>query len=563
MANRNSFESSPGSGSDGNAASIRDALIAEASGILRSNLRSPDQGLPFHWVGTSISGREVFDINSALPLALAWRSLDVSKAESLLKCIFYLQNSDGGIASRYLSDGTPLTSDAPWPLLIQATRKVWKTGKNTDFLKAIMPRIYRYADWICYHFDPDQTGIPRWQSKEEALIPDIYREDAASADLTILLLSELESIIFFENETPDIFTDNLYIKPEIDKFAKLLENHFWDHSSARCVSKKEKGEVIEAPLFYTGLLSMTKSISPELRVHSRPVLAAALADIHNHSLWSTTGSEQINTIFPILLINSALSAGMLAECLQFCDQVKNRIGDFIRSTGKMPDSLKKDMDKQVGLSTSPSFGAPVTMAALLVYIDNFIGMHGSEPTAGMALMHKLNRHPLTSVLAPVTAMALLIFAIALYNIRRTEPTGSRLDASMGLANHYYETGRYEQALRISDTLIDDDLEMQYPRLMRAKILYRMGRYSDAESEYQKLLDADLLYPAVRVNLALLKYKLDKPQEALEIYSNFIENYESDFPHEAAKAKNAIELITGNPWNPDEETHADDEYNTRF
>jgi tetratricopeptide (TPR) repeat protein len=520
------------------------AALAAARAAISANLREPDRQIPFHWSCTTISGRDVIDINSTYPLVCAWCALDVSKAESLLKSALFLQSSDGAIAARYLPDGTALTEEAPWPLLIQATRKVWEAGGNREFLKSLLPRLYRYADWICYHFDPDLSGRPQWSCNEEALLPSDYRAGLSSPDLTILLLCELETLALFENGQPELARGRLNIKPEIDKYAGLLEERHWDNSRLRLEALERGGlRVADSPLIHTALLGMCRTVSPEIRIHAKRVLLTALADMKDPRLWATSDNLQINAIYAFLLIESALRAGLGSECLLFCEKIVGELSSHYSASGFLPDTLDTvgaGRDRIIGEGQA----LPLGMAALLLSAEAITAREQDSGTSTASLLARINRHAQLFVMLPLGLAGAVVALLAVLTILRQDPTGAHLDTGMGLANQFFDSGNYAEALRISESLIDNRLNPTVPRMLRAKSLLQLGRYDEAEQAYIDILESGSAYPTVKLNLALLKYKQNKFDEAISIYSDFVESYGPDFPLEAEKAEKAIDLLRG-------------------
>lgn len=196
-------------GHDEHAEAASGLAVAEARRVLKAGINGPTKNLPFHWCPSNVSGREIIDINMIYPLVCAWCEIDVSVAESILTGVFFLQAKDGSIAARYLSDGTPLTDEAPWPLIMQATRKICRRGCSEDFLARVAPRLYRYIDWICYHFERKSKDVPQWRCREESLVPDHCEQDVSSPDLCILIACELEVLLGFEAKYPKSFRQNL------------------------------------------------------------------------------------------------------------------------------------------------------------------------------------------------------------------------------------------------------------------------------------------------------------------------------------------------------------------
>lgn len=521
-----------------------DRAVSAAVAVLESKLRQPNEQFLFHWCHSSLSGREIIDINSVYPLVLAWSRIDPATAESILKGVFYLQDSSGAIYSRYLPDGTALTTETPWPLLIQAVGKIWKMNGNADFLKTIMPRVYRYADWICYHFDQNASGTPCWSSNEEALIADSYQSGTATPDLAILLLGELNALASLENDQPRIFQDKLYLKPETDKLIKLIQNRFWDRTrNSFRIIPLDGGADLPAPVFFSALAALPGNISPEIRIQAKPILAKALKLFDKSDIWPGGINFQINPVYAFLLIAAAESAGMHAECIEFCRKTKRFISNSYRQLGTMPDELSGRRPAANGLQQSRAPAqSPPTMSALSVYMEGLLLDYGRASSRPASLLYRLNRHPALFGILPFSLLAVLVAAISLANIFRSDPTGSSLEAGLGLAKHYYSTGKYDEVLKISEALSAHYRKSNHPDMMRAKALYKLGKYREAEQIYSRMLEKESAHPFLKLNIALLKYKQNRFDEAITIYTDFIEDYGEDLPYERGRAAAAVELL---------------------
>jgi len=426
--------------------------------------------------------------------------------------------------------------------LIQASRKVWEAGGNREFLKAVLPRLYRYADWICYHFDPDLSGRPQWSCNEEALLPGDYRAGLASPDLTILLLCELETLALFENEHPELARGKLNIKPEIDKYAGLIEERLWDNSRLKLEAIDRGGvRASDSPLIHTALLGMCRTISPEIRIHAKRVLLTALAEMNDPRLWSASGNFQINAIYAFLLMESARHAALSSECLHFCEKTVAALNSHYAASGTLPDML--DMIGQVRDHIAEEGQAPpLSTAALLLCAQAYAAGAQDRGNAAASLLARINRHAQLFVFLPLGLAAAGVALVTVLTILRQDPTGAHLDTGMGLANQYFDSGNYAEALRISESLIDNRLNQTVPKMLRAKSLLQLGRYEEAEQAYIDIIESGSTYPTVKLNLALLKYKQNKFDEAISIYSDFVERYGPDFPLEAEKAEKAIDLL---------------------
>ncbi len=526
---------------DDPSSSVRTSLA-----MLKESLKYPTKEMPFHWYASGQGGREVIDINMIYPLVCAWCEIDVAIAESILKGIFFLQSKDGSIAARYSTGGTPLTDEAPWPIILNATKKVWQCGRNEGFLENIAPRLYRYIDWICYHFNPDMQTAPEWQSLEESLFPTVYDENLSDPDLCILIASELEAILYFEGECPKSFSQNLDIQPELDRFIDLLQEYCWDRDNEEvCFRKKDSKEIVQAPLFHTALMAMCFKISPELRIQVKPKLIKTLAGLVDVGTGTEIGQIQVEVTHILLLMSAASESRLSADLTIFCSSLLNQAERHLHRTSALPSSAAQIFEN-VGPGEIDKGESQLLVAALIVSASSALPSVSMLGKRGDNLMQRISRHMSIAVGVPIAVALLVITIIAAITVRRQDPTYSMIETSMGLANKYYQAGDYRAALEVTEAQLDESLEFVEPHLLRARILFRLGRYDEAMEIYERLIEEDQVHPAIKLNLGVVYYRKDNFEDAIQVYQSFLEEHGDEFPLEAARARAAIELLENRP-----------------
>lgn len=510
--------------------------------VLNDALNAPTKHIPFHWYSSNIAGRDVIDINMIYPLVCAWCEIDVSIAESILKGVFFLQSKDGAIAARYLCDGSPLTDEAPWPLILNATKKVWQSGQNEDFIDSIAPRLYRYIDWICYHFNADVQGAPEWQSMEESLFPTLYDASLSDPDLCILIASELEALLYFEGERPKSFSQNLDIQPELDRFIELLQEYCWDRESEEvCFRKNDSSEFVKAPLIISALMGMCFKISPELRIQVKPKLVKALELLAEAGTQANTIQGHLDVTHILLLMSAARESRLNSDLKILCATLMSRADAHLYRRSALPTNLSQVLNDE-GQDQSGKGESKLLMATLIVSSSSMMPQMPKLGLKGDSIMQRISRNITLAAGIPIAIALLTVSIIAIITIRRQDPTLSMIETSMGLANKHYRSGDYHAALEVVETQLDESLEFVEPHLLRARILFRLGRYDEAMGIYERLIEGDQVHPAVKLNLGVVHYRKDNFDDAIQVYRSFLEEHGSEFPLEAARARDAIELL---------------------
>ena len=111
----------------------------------------------------------------------------------LLQTVFKIQTSSGSIPSEIKINGVVASLAAPKPILCMICDEVLNHKKDTAMVESIIPQLIRYLRWILSHFDPTHQGLHSWRNQTETLTPTITSPELATADLTALLLNEIES----------------------------------------------------------------------------------------------------------------------------------------------------------------------------------------------------------------------------------------------------------------------------------------------------------------------------------------------------------------------------------
>ncbi len=205
-----------------------DALVVASTELMVKALRPPEGIIPMLWVASPASEKPVMNINEIHPIVLAWSKIDIHIAEKLLRCVFQLQTGSGAIPVSVTPDGTTLTLEAPKPLLAKTAELIWNRRKDKQLLDELIPPLRRYLQWTLRHFDPRQRGLHCWKNRSEPIVPHVYENDLATADLTALLLAETEAFnrLCLSSEAFGEYAEAF--NKDIEIMKNNMENIFWN-----------------------------------------------------------------------------------------------------------------------------------------------------------------------------------------------------------------------------------------------------------------------------------------------------------------------------------------------
>lgn len=198
--------------------------------LMQGSLQPSSERIQGLWSNNRTTHNEAVDVNTTLIQILAWAPSELEIAESLLTTILRLQTSSGSIPSAIDTKGLIIDLAAPKPIICMVAEEVLSKRKDPDLIATMLPKLARYLSWILSHFDPTRRGIHRWRNQSEPLEKDIYETELATADLSALLLNEIESlerIASWQQQSTSLLKQFYDDKTRI---ISNLENLFWNES---------------------------------------------------------------------------------------------------------------------------------------------------------------------------------------------------------------------------------------------------------------------------------------------------------------------------------------------
>lgn len=505
---------------------------------LERTIRTEKTTTACRWSALDQDGTEIIDINHLLLLAAAWLEVDVEMAARLASDTVRLLSRDGELWARYRPGGTPdPVGVAAWPRLIQTVALIWERKKSAEFLHPLMPHLGRYLQWALDYFDPHGTGCPAWPSREEAFAPDSFDPHISTPDPSLFLLAEISAFETLKSRCIDPTLSRLVFDLEKTLLQEILQTEFWDSGRhvMTFVDTRDDSR-IEAPRLFT-LLSMVAAdklpaimlrVRPQIRHWVRPGSFDPLQGPEH-----TAGHPHFTSFMLISLQQQreAMAGARLKSAL--------RASRLARMDAPSPDAEELNATEGLASRHAPLPMASVAEDALTILATRRPGEQEFPLTPRERVLQTLNRHPCWALGTPIGLLTTAVFVLILIMLRMPAPTGSQLEAQLGLAKHYTQTGRYEEAVRLYERMLEDSPGLLAARLMKANTLYLKGDYTEASALYSELMEEDDVSPLIALDLVLALKKAGEDEAARRVFSEFRERHEANYPAEIRRTRRAL------------------------
>ena len=496
-----------------------DALAAICMESLMRALRPPEGSIPLEWSQSSLSDSPRLDVNELCPLALAWRMMDPETAENLVLCALRLQTNAGAIPVVYAPHTTHSVLEAPKPLLARTAEAIWEVRKNEQFLNAVVPLLRRHLQWMLHHYDPKRRGMHCWKNSTEPIFPEEYKSDLATADLTALLLSEIDAYERLSRSSSAPATTFDLFKEERGILKTNLLEQFWDADQSAFtraflhdIQVSENGSGAFIPLLWKDLPATYKDAVTEKMADPD-----ALPGNLNVLSWSNSSIE--SNRFPLL------QHFVLFLCLKEADPKGSILSDFTRVT------LQSFLEwHAVSIEKNNRFHINAATAAYILNIQSarqyrYIG-EGSVSGFLFRFLKKI-RADLLDVLIVAGTLTGIFGTHAIYKAIRTPPALNILSAEM---NNAYEEQDHRTTLKKSMQII-----RYYPdeaaraRLLAANIYMLHGHVEEAGRLYTELREKYPDSPGPMIALGLTCQIQGRLEEAEKHFFEFCYLFDEIFP----------------------------------
>lgn len=507
-------------------------LVWQALEGLAARLRSASGAFPFRWVAAE--GRDdLLDANAACAAAAAWSLIDPEVAEDVLKSALACQLPDGSIPAACAPDAGGPGPCPAWPLFAQATAWVWARRPEAALLDYALPRLHRYLVWALGYYDAEQNGTPCWQNRRESIEPDSFEPRLASADLTALLIREIESFVdLCGASVPPYPADRSALSAHRERLAARLENFFWDPA-----------ESMFADRYLDGRRRATRVAPPTL-----PLLVSGLPSYGREALLKSIRDASRPSGDALASSAAAMTRILLLEAMRR-NAESDQLTPFARGEfeaaakrlrGRSGDTTVSGAEP-VSPGEAPALLWPAAPAAAwIVFSAAASGRAGTGRLPGS--IEWLDRHRSLVLRSAIALAASAVLAVGLAVLVRQSMPRPSIQALAGLAQRHYVEGDYERAIEIYRDLLPGTRGASMVELFLGNAYLKKGEFVSAEKCYVNVLGKDPSSPPARLNLALALYRQGRKREAAEQYTQFVERYGNQHPDLALRAQTALKLI---------------------
>ena len=498
--------------------SHHDSLAVISAETLMKALRPATGRLTGRWSQSPDAQEPRSNANELFALVLAWREIDPQIAEELVLTTLKTQESSGSIPVLQAPHRSFSTLEAPKPLLAKAAKNAWEVRKDPQFLAEILHPLRRYLQWLLQHFDPKRRGLHCWQNSAEPLFPETYQSDLATADLSALLLAEIETLNTLRKEADPVgATESPWFEEESKVLRLNLQTQFWNEETGQFSFAIHRGHLktLEGLPALVPLLCTSIPMQQKNRVLEKLRTANRLPD--GQSLLSWHSSKVNETDF------SLLRQLLLLDILKIGDPNGSLLRGFVQV------NLRSCLEWQtLALEKEGSLPINALIAAYIISLqENHYYRFSNEKNGFLfRLFRKMKADWFEFVVVLVTVGVLL--SVHIYYKQLHDPPPLSI-LKMHMTSSYLKFD-FPQAFSNCYIII-----RHYPEsagrahLLAGNMMLFQGRYKEASAHLEAARAADPDSPAAMVSLGLAYHLQGRLKEAHQNYAEFTYLFENIFP----------------------------------
>ena len=518
-----------------------------------ASLQPATEKIPGMWAISDDEKPMTLNINTLLIQVLAWIPLNIDISIQMLQTIFQIQTSSGSIPSEIKINGVVTSLAAPKPILCMVCEEVLLKKTDPVFAESITSQLIRYLRWILSHFDPTHKGLHSWRNQAESISPQISKPELATADLTALLLNEIECfqrILRISEDEVDMPKDLSNMQT---KLKSNLKDLFWNQDKQDFSNVFIRGEPASIKE-YNSLLPMLCNTFID---NSRTIMLERLKNGEikdnsiNISMWRKTdlSDQNLPVIQKLLFIRT----------LKKFDYAGSVIYDYIRlaMNGFIDWFISLNENKKMLRITQKN-------AAYVVQINQEYERNYQTSNKSLnKIIRSLKRAKVDRIDFAIIGITILLFLsvrmiyslnevappysslktemIAAYNelnldhmyksadkIIQSYPDQSSL-AHLYIANMYLQANQYNLALSHIEPVREKHPDSPGPMLIHAVTLHQMQKYDKADQIYYEFCYLfDTIFPDIVKKASLYRFLI---KENLALPQNWTELYKYRIFHE--------------------------------
>jgi len=507
--------------------------VALAAETLSARLRG--RAGPLHGLWSVAEGfdAERFSLNELYPLVRAWSLIDPAAALELMKTALSLQTADGGFPA-WAAAGGPVSTAAPWPLIVQSFEIAWRTGSDPTLLKHHLPALRKYVQWALRRFDPHRDGIPSWQSEQEVFVPDQFERGKATPEVTVLLIAEIEALLRLCSENGQAETSGSLIE-ERDQLMRTLNTVFWDPSARAFSNAWKDGHLLQELSFGSFIPLLLRNLASE----QRNALLEDFEETGHLPGCEAPGAWEEGPLNPTRRL-PAVHQFCVLEALRCTSDSRALLVNFIqRAREGFAAWFERESigaaRHEAGADGSAYALGPVTAALILCVQDEFEREAEKAPSAAQHILQWIHRLRLTK--GDLRIVLVLLLSIVIIRLIYSLPHSFRKDSRIAEAALNYQQGRYAEALHILRRYPHNALSC----LLQANLFLLAEQPEPAAELYRKALIQHPGSPSALFGLALSLQMSGRFEEAQRRYGDFIDIHELRLPEASGLAREFLLL----------------------
>ena len=520
---------------------------------MMASLQPATEKIPGMWAISDDATPIKLNINTLLIQILAWIPLNVDISVQMLQTIFQIQTSSGSIPSEMKINGVVTSLAAPKPILCLVCEEVLLKKTDSVFAESIISQLIRYLRWILSHFDPNHRGLHSWRNQAESITPEISKPELATADLTALLLNEIECferILLIAEIAVEMPKDLLTMQTQLKSNLKDL---FWNQDKQDFSNAFIRGEPTSIKGYNSLLPMLCNTFIRDLRtIMLERLKNGEMKDSSIHvSTWRKTDltDQNLSIIQKLLFIRTLKkfdSAGSVIY--DYIRLAMNGFIDWFISLNENKNTLQItqknaayviqiNQEYERNYQTSNKWLNKIIRRLKRAKVDRI-----DFAIIGITILLVLSIrifYSLNEVAPPYASLKTEM--IAAYNeldfihviksadiIIQSYPDQSSL-ARLYIANIYLQANQYELALSHIEHVRETHPDSPGPMLIHAITLHHMQKYNKADQVYYEFCYLfDVIFPDIVKQASLYRFLI---KENLELPQNWIELYKYGIFHE--------------------------------
>lgn len=496
------------------------------------------------WVRGEDLGTAAFTLRNLYPVVRAWLEIDTGVAAGLLQTALQSVSALGRLPYALNPQSGPRTACSTWPLLASSAWILRKTPQAGEFLRDVLPTLHAYLRGTLSYFDPQSTGTPVWRDSQEAVVEDTFDENLCTADLSAMLMREIDFFLELVDEHPDIQLDASSISLARERMAEHLLNQSWDSGAGFFRDHYLGGD----PVVRMTLSGIFPLFWPALDEPRQKLLLAHVGEkgalrrksgIAGWQMWETDSTPPPVLPAHQLLLLDSIHRIHPRLALQLAEACRDALRHAMSRGTLFPAQLSSsDARTEEGATVE----SEIQGACLALLCGS--SLFSTRAEAAPKFILGLEKH---RFLVGVSAMALVavgVVAAALRTLLGGTLSADEQTAALGLLDRQLATRDFVAARQHIDSL-SGKMDKESLDFYAGLAAFEEGLFEEAVAHFRAAAESEDRGAQSMMNLALSRFRQGKLDEAEKAYREVLQRYEDKNPEIAQVAKVALNVLEEN------------------